>query len=494
MTAYHTEKKLVVNAVYSVIGHLMPIILFVVSLPIFTGYLGPEGYGIWVAINSIVSTIGILQFGIGDATIKYVSEYYAIDDSERLCNIIGASLFLYGMVAVLILFLGIFIVPAMMGYIAKDLTKDPTAPVAVRIVTLAVVMNIFTTVLVAVLKGVQRYDVQAKILIAREFVRILGSTVLVIKGFGILGMAVAAAGASVIGVVLAILAIRRVLRGIRIRFLFSRRDIRRIFSFSLFSFVAGVSTIAKANGGVLLITRLLGAANGAYFAVPYQIYSQMVSAFGAMTSVLFPAFSALKVRNDYIDSSRLFETSNHFVTWAASVLGVSVFILAPDILRLWLGEDFSATATTPLRLFMILGVIVSMNTTAYFLLLGHGRIRLLTALHIGNALVVLGLIIILVPYLGLIGAALAYVADLVTFSYVFVATGSLKTECKIGLAFKFYLPLTTAPMVAILTFTILKGLHLSGVMAIAIGVPLVILFFAVAALLTILVAKGQLIS
>lgn len=485
-------EELARNAVYSLMGHVAPLILFMVSLPLFISHLGAEGYGVWVGINSVVGMMSILHFGLGEATIKYVSEYHGVGDRRRLQEIVGATILLYGLLAVVILLIGILVLPTVSGRIAEAFTRDPAIPHALRFATVAVAANVLTMVLAAVLKGVQRYDGPARVVLVRDVLRILGSLGLVSAGFGIVGMAVGTAAASVIGLGLAVGEVRRVLPHIRLRPTCVRWSLHRIFAFSVFSFVNALSTVAKTNGAILLIVRVLGAANGAYFSVPFQLYSQMVSIFGSATSVLFPAFSYIRAKDDDVRALRLFGSASRLVAWGASAAAAVALVLGPDLLRLWLGEEFSAAATMPFRLLLAFGAVVSMNTTAYFLLLGYGLIRLITTLHVVNAAMTLGLAVILVPRFGLLGAGLAFAADLIVCAYPVVALRLMRGHHRAKMLLRFYSPLIPCAAASLLASVVVSRLHLSGSQAMAFGGPLLLVTFVGAAALlgTLMGNKG----
>ena len=65
--------------------------LMLIATPFFIHKLGPEHYGIWMLVNSIITSIGIFNVGIGDATIKFVSKYKAFEDNANLNRIVNTG-------------------------------------------------------------------------------------------------------------------------------------------------------------------------------------------------------------------------------------------------------------------------------------------------------------------------------------------------------------------------------------------------------------------
>jgi O-antigen/teichoic acid export membrane protein len=62
-----------------------------IIIPFFVYKLGPEHYGIWKLVNSIITNIRIFNVGIGDVTIKFVSKYKAIDCNANLNRIVNTG-------------------------------------------------------------------------------------------------------------------------------------------------------------------------------------------------------------------------------------------------------------------------------------------------------------------------------------------------------------------------------------------------------------------
>src|ERR1035437_4892595 len=97
------KSKNISNAAWSSIEAIIYPALMLVATPIFIQRLGVELYGIWMLVNTIVASIGILNVGLGDATIKFVTKYLALKDKNGVIKIISATYSLYCVLGFLVI-------------------------------------------------------------------------------------------------------------------------------------------------------------------------------------------------------------------------------------------------------------------------------------------------------------------------------------------------------------------------------------------------------
>ena len=62
------------NSLWSILGWFGALLLGFIASPILIRLLGRDEYGLMALLNTILMPMGLLDFGIGEATVKYVSE------------------------------------------------------------------------------------------------------------------------------------------------------------------------------------------------------------------------------------------------------------------------------------------------------------------------------------------------------------------------------------------------------------------------------------
>src|ERR1700722_17146382 len=80
------------NAFYSIAEYIAQPLSMLAAAPFLVHKLGLQQYGIWMLVSAILGSMGILSTGFGDATVKYVSTYRALNDFAGVERTIRATL------------------------------------------------------------------------------------------------------------------------------------------------------------------------------------------------------------------------------------------------------------------------------------------------------------------------------------------------------------------------------------------------------------------
>ncbi|GAG22765.1 unnamed protein product, partial [marine sediment metagenome] len=85
-------KGLISSGVWNVSSLIVFAVVGFVTLPIVVGEIGAQDYGIYVLLLMIGGFVGLLDLGLGEATLKYLSQYYACNDIKGVNRVIGSTL------------------------------------------------------------------------------------------------------------------------------------------------------------------------------------------------------------------------------------------------------------------------------------------------------------------------------------------------------------------------------------------------------------------
>ncbi|HEY5960575.1 MAG TPA: hypothetical protein VIV60_28675, partial [Polyangiaceae bacterium] len=85
---------------------LVAIVSVFVLYPFFVQTFGEGQYGIWLLITSVMGYFKLLSLGVPLATVKHISKYWAQNDFDKVNEVIGTCLLLYGAIAIVVLLTG----------------------------------------------------------------------------------------------------------------------------------------------------------------------------------------------------------------------------------------------------------------------------------------------------------------------------------------------------------------------------------------------------
>jgi len=156
-----------------------------------------------------------------------------------------------------------------------------------------------------------------------------------------------------------------------------------------------------------LIGGLMTLAAVAYYVTPYEMVTRLLIVPYAIAQVLFPAFAA-SLATDRPRAALLFDRGLKSVFLSLFPLTLLLVTLAPELLRLWLGAEFSRESTRVLQ-WLAVGIFVNgLAQIPFALVQGAGRPDFTARLHLLELPFYLAGVYWLIRVRGVEGAAIAW--------------------------------------------------------------------------------------
>jgi O-antigen/teichoic acid export membrane protein len=403
-----TGRLLAANAVWTLAGSVVPAIVGLAAVPFIVGGFGVERFGILSLVWVLIGYAGIFDLGLGRAVTRHVSELLVSPNRGR----VGAALWTAWYLTV-----ALGVAGALVGLLAAPWLVQQTIRVSPELqgealrcfylVALAVPVVVLTPGVRGALEAVQRFGLVNAV---RLPTGILTFVVPLLTLRFTTDLAPAIAGLILVRLV-ALLAYAamcfRVIDGVGRPAGFDRATARDLVSFGSWLTATNIVSPLMVSFDRFFVSAMISVAAVAYYVTPYEAVSKALLVPGAVGAVLFPAFAA-SVSTDRRRLGELFRAGIRAVFLAQLPLAFLVICFAPEILHFWLGPDFAARSTAVMR-WLMLGVFV--NGLAYMpnaLLQGVGRSDLIAKLHLAELPAYVVLLVALIRWLGIEGAAIAW--------------------------------------------------------------------------------------
>jgi len=142
--------------------------------------------------------------------------------------------------------------------------------------------------------------------------------------------------------------------------------------------------------------------------VPYSMAGALTIVPTSLATVIYPAMARLLSQEDHAGVRETLRRATRYIF--VMLLGPVFFLIvyAPSILAVWMGPDFSANATTPLRILAVAILVNVLSWPSYHLLHAAGRADLTARYHLLELIAHVPLGIFLITRFGVVGAALAW--------------------------------------------------------------------------------------
>ncbi|HEX2141513.1 MAG TPA: flippase [Candidatus Limnocylindria bacterium] len=364
--------------------------------------LGSEEYGLYnTALSLAAIGASFAVVGLDAALVRYASIFSARDDDAGLWGALQFGLALPALLGTAI-GIGVFIASEP---IARDVFGVPTLEPLLRVMALLVPATVLNTQLAATLQGLKR--IQYGVLAQQVWQPLVRFAVLVVMA--LIGMT---AERAVIASVLATMAVTVLLLAMVGRFVplgrplsQARRQPGTLLRFSLPVYFSNVVTSLGSHLQAPLLGAMSSMASAGVFAVSSQINLVGSIFHQAVVSSSMPIFAELHDRGDRRGMEHLYQTTSK---WTLS-LNLPFFLAAvlfPNALLAIFGPEFQAGAAALVILAWSNLVNAATGTSGALLdMTGYTVVKFVNStVSVGLAL---ALNLLLIPTLGVVGAAIA---------------------------------------------------------------------------------------
>lgn len=404
------KNTVIVNAAWNIGSLVCNLLLVFICTPIIIRELGEVAYGVYVILGSVGGILAIASLGMGEATLKYVSEYVATGNHNEVRKVFTSTFLLYSIIG-LIISIVLFTIPYPFIKILK-INQVENAVFLFRITAIIFWVHLMNGSVSSVPAAVQRYEFASFASFIQNILQFIFVIVAIKLGYGMRGlMCVTLCNA------LLILLFNFAIGKYLIRYLgFSwpgYEGFKKIFKYGLAVCASQLIGLLWQYSDHILLSSMIGPQAVSFFSVPMQTVGKGFSLISAGMAVLFPHFSSLSsdynnnketIKNTYVNATQL-------GLLASIALCVPLAIMLPDFLRLWISEEFaqkaSMVATILAGSYIIRGAFLPYDS----LLKGLGYPKYIFYCTLSSSLCIFIIDIICIPLWGINGVGFSYIAS-----------------------------------------------------------------------------------
>ncbi|HEY0427883.1 MAG TPA: oligosaccharide flippase family protein [Pyrinomonadaceae bacterium] len=409
-----TSKSIIRNIFYGFLTWIFPLCLSFVATPIIVRALGNDDYGIYALVIGFIGYS--FTFSIGRAITKYVAEYRANGEPEKIRDIVSATFFINITVGVC----GVLLICLLANWLVRDVFKieasaqDKTV-MAMYLASAIIFVTMLTQVFSAVLQGLQRFDVYSKIFNASSFSLLLGNLIFAYQGYGLLtllvwNLLVICSFCSVYAIIA-----KKLLPEFGISFRIKRESLKLVlhYSFGIIGYQIMANLLLLFERG--WITRHLGTESLTYYVVPMSLGMYVHGFISSLMLVIFPLASELK--NDKEKLLRLYTKATKIVGLLVVFMATTLIVENKFFLQLWMGRDFAQNSSKLLVLHAITFGLAAILTVSWQMTEGLGFPNYNFAVFAICLVVSVVLMIVLTENFGNTGIAAARLAGFATIFF-----------------------------------------------------------------------------
>lgn len=379
-----TKRKITINAASAVIQVSLTAIVYFFLYRYLLKSLGVEQLGVWSLILSFSSIANLANLGLTSGLVKFVAECIALDQKEKLGNLIFTSIIsmtvLFGILSVVILlcakyFLLWVVEPRFLSIGLAIL------PYSLGCLSLNAIAGIFTSVL----EGYQKNYLRNAIYIFSSILMLV-LTILFTPQFHLIGVAMAQLFQAIFVLVSALIFISKVDTYNRLKYWsWSYASFKELFDYGYKFQIVSISQMFYEPTTKFLLSKFGGLAMVGYYEMASRLLSQVRALIVNANQVVVPivAESAMIKTEDY--RRDFFVNTNRIVGNVTFFIFSCLIILTPLISNLWIGF-IESNFVFFIFVLSFAWIINILSTPSYFNCLGEGYLTIPIYSHVSIAI------------------------------------------------------------------------------------------------------------
>ncbi len=433
------QKRVAWTALTAAAAKAAALLVMLITVPLTLNYLGPERYGLWMAITGIVAWVGFADLGVGNGILNATARAYGKDDYVAIRKTMSNGLAILGVLGLTIAIIVVVSKPlvpwaAFFNVKTELAAREAGGAVVVLVLCLAIAMPLIAVQQVQL--GVQQGFVSNTWQLFGSLVALGGVTLAIQLHAGLPWIVLAISGAPVFALLLNALYFSsrsgQALYPIAMCPTLADLDKQKMSSLiktgSLF-FILQIASVVGYQSDNFIIARILGPEAVTEYAVAMKLFSLPPLLIGMFLTPLWPAYGEAAARGDMAWVRKAFKISVIASAAVSVPVTLGLIVFADPLIVMWIGPSVSPSSD----------LVVGMGVWSVMAVFGGCFAVLLNALHAVKFQVVtavlmavanVGLSIYLVSMIGTVGAILGSIlatALFITFPYIFYIARILKS-------------------------------------------------------------------
>lgn len=429
------QRKL--GAALSYAAQFIQILVSLVYTPIMLRLVGQSEYGLYQMVYSVVSYLNLMSFGFNTSYIRYYSRFKAREDEQGIVTLNGMFLTIFTVFAGIVAVVGAGFVANIEWVLGENLTdaEMSTASVLMILMVVNLALTFPSSVFDCYITSQERFIFQKVLLICQQAMSPVITLPLLMLGYG---------SVAIIGVTTVLTLVKFLVNvyycvvKLKMRFRFRGFRFALLKDMAVFSFFIFLNQIIdQINWSVdkFLLGRYLGTAAVAVYGVASTINTLYMHFSTAIVSVFVPKVNALvaKENNDQT-LTELFAKVGRIQFFVLAVVLIGFTAIGSPFICLWSGSEYAESYYVALLLILPVTIPLIQNLGLEIQRAKNKhRVRSVVYLCIAVANVLLSMV--LIEYLGAVGAALGTAVALLVGNVFFM---NWYYHNKIGLDMRYF--------------------------------------------------------
>jgi O-antigen/teichoic acid export membrane protein len=338
--------QLKIGAALSYISMGIGYVISLIYTPAMLRLLGQSEYGLYNIVASVVSYLGVLNFGFGSAYMRYYSRYKVKEDKDNIAKLNGMFLIIFlviGIVAVLSGMVLVFNTETIFGseLTIRELSK---AKILMAIMVLNLAISFPNVVFNSYITANERFIFQKVLQMIKAIANPFVTLPVLLMGYGSIGMVTIT---TVLNISIEIANASFCLKKLDMKFKFNGFDfalMREMTVFSSYVFINMIVDQINWNVDKFILGRFYGTITVAVYGLAAQLNTYYMSISSTISSVFVPRVHKMVASTkSNEDLTELFTRVGRVQFLLLSVVFLGLVILGRPFINIWAGTSYDSS-------------------------------------------------------------------------------------------------------------------------------------------------------
>ena len=322
--------------------------------------LGQVEYGLYGLANSIVGYLTVLDFGFGNAAIRYTAKYKAENQEEKLKYMYGMFIALYTLIGIVTFLVGYIFSQNAHVFFKDGLTSDEICIIKDLLILASINLavsfpfGIFTSIITAH----EKFIFLKVSTILRYIINPLVYIPVLFLGYKAIGLIVAT---TILNFIFLLINLIYCIYKLKIRVSFKKFDfplLKEIFKYSVWVFVGSIVNQLWWNSGQFMLGIYSSAVSIAIFNLAMQFKSYFESFATSISGVFLPRLTSMESNKaSDEDFTNLFIKVGRLQFILISLITTGFILFGQQFISIWAGEDYNYAYYVTLIIFIPLALV-----------------------------------------------------------------------------------------------------------------------------------------
>ena len=353
--------QLKAGAALSYLSMGLGFLVSIIFTPVMLRLLGQNEYGLYNLVASVVSYLGVLNFGFGSAYIRFYSKYKAKKDYASIATLNGMFLIIYSVIGLIAVCAGLFLALNSSIVFGSELTNQELDKSRMMMIILMINLAVSfpNIVFSSYITANERFVFQKLLQLIKLIVDPLIILPVLLMGYGSVGMVIIT---TAVNILVELINVLFCLRKLNMKFSFKNFDfklMKEMTVFSSFIFINMLTDQVNWNVDKILLGRFHGTISVAVYGLAAQLNSYYRMIGNTISALFVPRVHKLVAGlNNDLELSKLFTKIGRVQFMILSMMGSGMIFFGRPFIHKWAGSNYDGSY--PILLWLAIPITIDL--------------------------------------------------------------------------------------------------------------------------------------